>query len=127
MDIYVYRADIVTGVEPPNVTGWDVESVDGEHIGKVDEATYENGAGCLVVDTGFWIFGKKRLIPAGVVTALDPEAEKVSVKMTKDEVKSAPDYDADRHRGDESSYHDDERGYYDRFGADRSGASPSSS
>ena len=27
----------------------------------------------LVVDTGFWIFGKKRLIPAGVVTHVDPD------------------------------------------------------
>jgi hypothetical protein len=126
MDIYVYRAELVTEVDPPNVTGWDVESVDGEHIGKVDEATYESGSGCLVVDTGFWIFGKKRLIPAGVVTAFDPDAESIYVTMTKDEVKSAPDYDADRHRADESSYHDAERGYYGQFGSDRSDSAPKS-
>ena len=46
----------------PDLTGWDVEATDG-HIGKVDEATYEDASSCLVVDTGFWIFGKKRMIP----------------------------------------------------------------
>ena len=35
-----------------------------------------------------------RLIPAGVVTAVDHDAKQVHVTMTKDEIKSAPDYDA---------------------------------
>ena len=92
MDIYVFRADIVATAPPPDVTGWDVEATDG-HIGKVDEATYENRSGCLVVDTGFWIFGKQRLLPGGVVTAIDPDEKKVYVGMSKADIKSAPDYD----------------------------------
>ncbi len=116
MDVYMYRADIVAVAPPPDVTGWDVEATDG-HIGKVDEATYENRSGCLVVDTGFWIFGKRRLVPAGVVTAIDTDEQRVFVAMTKDDVKSAPDYDPDRHRADERGYHDTERSYYDRFAA----------
>lgn len=118
MDIYAYRADIVTVTPPPDVTGWDVEATDG-HIGKVDEATYENSSGCLVVDTGFWIFGKKRLLPIGVVTAMDADEQRLFVGMTKSDVKSAPDYDVERHRSDEPGYHDTERGYYERFGAER--------
>ena len=53
-------------VEPRalDLTGWDVEAQDG-HLGKIDEATYEVGRSYIVVDTGFWIFGKKRMIPAG--------------------------------------------------------------
>jgi hypothetical protein len=117
MDIYVFRADIVATAPPPDVTGWDVEATDG-HIGKVDEATYENRSGCLVVDTGFWIFGKQRLLPGGVVTAVDPDEKKVYVGMSKADIKSAPDYDPDRHHTDEPGYHDTERSYYDRYGAE---------
>ena len=46
-----------------------------------------------MVDTGFWIFGKKRVIPAGVVVGMDHEARTVIVSMSKDQVKAAPDYD----------------------------------
>ena len=75
-----------------DVTGYDVEAADGA-IGKVDEATNEADAGHLVVDTGFWIFGKLRLIPAGTVTGIDHDAKVVRVAMTKDDIKSAPDFE----------------------------------
>ena len=79
-----------------DLSGFDVEAIDG-HIGKVDAdtatATGTTGNGCLVVDTGFWIFGKKRMIPAGVVQRIDDEARKIYIGLTKDEVKNAPDYD----------------------------------
>ncbi|MDP9335740.1 MAG: hypothetical protein M3Q30_20875, partial [Actinomycetota bacterium] len=77
----------------PDVTGFDVEAIDG-HIGKVDEAPYEESSSCLIVDTGFWIFGKKRMIPAGVVQRVDRDEKKIFVNMTKDQIKTAPDYDA---------------------------------
>jgi hypothetical protein len=77
------------------VTGFDVEALDG-HIGKVDEATYDNARGALVVDTGFWIFGKKRMLPAGVIQAVDPEERKLLLSCSKDDVKSAPDFEAER-------------------------------
>ena len=48
------------------------------------------GTARLVVDTGFWIFGKKRVIPAGTVRRVDDEDRKVYVDMTKDQIKSAP-------------------------------------
>lgn len=40
-------------------------------------------------------FGKKRVIPAGAVTDVKVDDEKVYVSMTKDQIKDAPDYDAD--------------------------------
>jgi hypothetical protein len=57
-----------TVATPPNVdlTGFKVEARDGS-IGKVDEATHEAGGSFIVVDTGPWIFGKKVMIPAGVI------------------------------------------------------------
>ena len=44
--------------------GYDVEATDGS-IGKIGAATNDASSCYVVVDTGFWIFGKKRLIPAG--------------------------------------------------------------
>jgi hypothetical protein len=64
------------GQVPPELAGYGVEAADG-HIGKIDEATYEVGASYLVVDTGFWIFGKKRMIPAGVITRIDHDDRQV--------------------------------------------------
>jgi hypothetical protein len=116
MEIYTYRIGVFAlpgGANAlPDVTGFDVEATDG-HIGKVDEATAEEASSCLVVDTGFWIFGKKRMIPAGVVERVDEEQRKIYVSMTKDEIKGAPDYDADRHHLDEKGYHKEVGSYYE--------------
>src|SRR5438067_10320171 len=120
MEIYTYRIDILApttsagrgGATLPDVRGFDVEAIDG-HIGKVDEATYEESASCLVVDTGFWIFGKKRMIPARAVQRVDAENKKLYVNMTKDQIKAAPDYDEDRHRLDEKGYHKEVGDYYE--------------
>ena len=85
-----------------DLIGYDVEATDG-HIGKIDHATEETDRNSVVVDTGFWIFGKKRLIPAGVIQRVDPANKKVFVSMTKDRVKSAPDFD-DLQRNDDQYY-----------------------
>jgi hypothetical protein len=121
MEIYTFRTDVYGGgagqsARLPDLTGWDVEASDG-HIGKVDDATYETSSSWLVVDTGFWIFGKKRMIPAGVVQRIDRDDEKVYVGMTKDQIKSAPDYDPDRYRTDETGYRRDVGDYYEPYGS----------
>ena len=91
--------------------GYDVEATDGS-IGKIDAKSDEASASYVVVDTGFWIFGKKRLIPAGAVTSVDHEDEKVFVSMTKDEIKSAPDYDESTWDDTSRTTHGD---YYGRY------------
>ena len=75
-----------------DLVGYQVHARDGD-IGKVDEATYETGSSALVVDTGFWIFGKKRVIPAGMIERIDADDRTVHVRMTKEQVKSSPDFD----------------------------------
>jgi hypothetical protein len=90
--IWIWQVRRDPEIALPDLTGFDVDATDG-HIGKVDEATYENDRGALVVDTGFWIFGKKRMVPAGLITAVDPEERRIAVACTKDEVKAAPDYE----------------------------------
>ena len=91
-DMWTYRDSSWT--TSSNLVGYDVEATDGS-IGKIDEATNESSSSYVVVDTGFWIFGKKRLVPAGVINTVDHDAEKVYVTMTKEQIKSAPDYDRD--------------------------------
>lgn len=100
--------DPLIGVDP---TGFDVEATDG-HIGKVDEATNEAARGFLVVDTGFWIFGKKRMIPTSVVERVDRDERRIYLALTKDQVKQAPDYDEIRR--DEESHRADIEAHYGR-------------
>jgi hypothetical protein len=97
MSIWIWTLETVESapVLDVDLTDFEVEAVDGK-IGKVDGATYEPGSAGLVVDTGFWIFGKKRLLPAGLVEHIDPEERKVYVAATKEQVKSAPDDDEAR-------------------------------
>ena len=111
-DLWTYGDSALIGNA---LVGLDVEATDGE-IGKVDEATDEAGTSSIVVDTGTWIFGKKVLLPAGVIERVDLDEEKVYVNRTKDEIKNAPEYDESR-RADEdyraelgAYYGDDTRG-----------------
>jgi hypothetical protein len=92
-----------------DVTGYDVEALDGE-LGSVDEATLDIGASYLVIDTGPWILGKKVLIPAGLVERVDRDDEKVYVARTKEEIKSAPEFDVSRYA--EPAYRDKVGAYY---------------
>ena len=95
---------------PPNIdlTGFKVEATDGE-IGKVDESTNEVGGSFIIVDTGPWIFGKKVLIPAGLVQDIDPDSQTILVNRTKDEIKNAPEFDEQRYR--DPAYRNELGGY----------------
>jgi hypothetical protein len=109
-----YRNDLSHDVTA-DVVGYDVSASDGD-IGKIDEASTDAGRNYVVVDTGFWIFGKKRLIPAGVITRIDHDDRKVHVAMTKDEIKSAPDYDADVAGQRNDDYYESFGTYYRDYG-----------
>ena len=100
VDIWTYRSESGFGTETSDIAGYKVEATDGS-IGKVDEATYDTGSSYIVVDTGPWIFGKKVLLPAGVVDRIDRDDQKVYVNRTKDQIKDAPELG-------ETSYTDEE-------------------
>jgi hypothetical protein len=93
-DVWTYRERSSLGADlsSTDITGFGVEAIDGS-IGKVDEATFDVGSSYIVVDTGPWIFGKKVMLPAGVVQRVDEADEKVFVNRTKDEIKNAPEFD----------------------------------
>jgi hypothetical protein len=97
-----------------DVTGFKVEALDGS-IGKVDEATDEAGGSFIVVDTGPWIFGKKVMLPAGVIRDVDLDTETVFVNRTKDQIKNAPDFDEKLYR--DQDYRNKVGGYYGPGGA----------
>ena len=114
VEMWTYTIDT-----PPNIDliGFKVEALDGD-IGKVDEATNDVGSSFVVVDTGPWIFGKKVLIPAGIVRDIDPDTETIFANATKDEIKDAPEFDEQTYR--DQSYRDELSGYYNSRGELRS-------
>ena len=93
-DMWTYREQSWGNTD---LAGYDVEAVDGG-IGSIDDATTEIGSSYIVVDTGPWIFGKKVMLPAGVIQSVDPDSEKIFVNRTKDEIKNAPEFDDKRFR-----------------------------
>jgi hypothetical protein len=102
MDPWTYGDADTIGVDATrnlDLSGFSVEAMDGS-IGKVDEATYETSRSYIVVDTGPWIFGKKVLLPAGVVERVDLDSETVFVNRTKDAIKNAPEFDEMNYRED---------------------------
>jgi hypothetical protein len=92
-----------------DLADFDVEARDGS-IGTVDEATYDVDASYIVVDTGPWIFGRKVLLPAGVIEEIDLDNRRIVVNRTKDQIKDGPEYDPDK--GFDQQQHRDE---YDRY------------
>jgi len=90
MDLWSFRSDV--GHDRADLDGMKVEAVDGS-VGKVDRTLTTSQGTALVVDTGTWIFGKKVMLPAGLVTAIDVDDESIRVDRTKDEIKGAPELD----------------------------------
>jgi hypothetical protein len=104
-----YRPETGLPGEEVDLTGYSIAAIDGD-IGHVDRATNELlGESYLVVDTGPWIFGRKVLLPAGVVERIDPADKKIYVDRTKDQIKDAPEYDE---LADDAQYRDRVGGYY---------------
>ena len=106
-DLWTYRT---AGTRGADLVGFSVEATDGG-IGKVDEASDEVGRSSIVVDTGPWIFGKKVLLPAGIIDRVDLDTETVFVNRTKDEIKNAPEFDEVTGMRDDD-YHSRLGGYY---------------
>ncbi len=106
-DMWTYRDEIkrgragsAAGVDELDLSGYSVETRDGE-AGKVDQAGYEEGRSFLVVDIGPPLLGKKVLVPGALVRHVDQVAQSLELEMTKDALESAPEVDEDR-LGDET-------------------------
>jgi hypothetical protein len=110
-DMWTYRdSDAWANTD---IVGYKVEAIDGE-IGSIDQASYDVGRSWMVVDTGPWIFGKKVLLPAGVIDRVDVDDERVHVHRTKDEIENAPEFDESRFS--DADYHSEVGTYYGEGG-----------
>jgi PRC-barrel domain protein len=105
--MWTYREDTWITTD---LNGFNVEALDGE-IGAVDEKTNDVGSSYIVVDTGPWIFGKKVLLPAGVIDRIDLDNRRVFVNRTKDEIQNAPEWDESRYT--DTTYRNEVGTYYE--------------
>lgn len=112
MELWNYRPDVYDRGQALDLVGYHVQATDGR-IGSVDEATYEVGESYVIVDTGPWIFGKKVLLPARMITNIDPQERNVFVARTKAEIKAAPEFDEGTFK--EPEYRERLGDYYSRF------------
>ncbi len=94
-DLYPnYKEDIFGGEDIKNFSVYDHTN---DKIGSVyDIIVDESGKfRYLVIDTGFWIFGKKVLLPVGRAS-IDYAQERIYAKdLTKEQVENLPQYDDD--------------------------------
>lgn len=94
-DLYPnYREDIFGGEDIKSFSVYDQAN---DKIGSVyDIIVDETGKfRYLVIDTGFWVFGKKVLLPVGRAN-IDYAQERIYAKdLTKEQVESLPEYDDD--------------------------------
>lgn len=94
-DLYPnYKEDIFGG---DDIKSFSVYDQTNDKIGSVyDIILDETGRfRYLVIDTGFWIFGKKVLLPVGKAS-IDYSQSRIYAKgLTKDQAESLPEYDDD--------------------------------
>jgi uncharacterized protein (TIGR02271 family) len=86
-----YKQDIFGG---DDIKGYEAYSERDEKIGSVYDALVDDEGRFryFVIDTGFWVFGKKVLVPMGSVR-MDYDRHRVYLPaMTKDEVERMPEY-----------------------------------
>ena len=90
-----YKQDIFGG---DDIKGYDVYSQSEEKVGSVYDALVDDSGRFryFVIDTGFWVFGKKVMVPMGRIR-IDYDRHRVYVtSMTKEEVERMPEYDENR-------------------------------
>jgi len=87
-----YRQEIFGG---DDIKGYDVYATEGnEKIGSVYDALIDESGSFryFVIDSGFWVFGKKVLVPMGQVQ-IDYDQHRIYITgMTKHEVENMPEY-----------------------------------
>jgi hypothetical protein len=103
--MWEYRAGVGIVSLKRDFTGYNVEGSDGSSIGKIHKSSWDAAGAYLVVETGSRIFGKKRVIPAGLVERVDVESERVFVELSKADMKAAPEFDGDHCRPPDAAEH----------------------
>lgn len=90
MEIWTYRDSSLRGLD---LGGFEVETLDGV-VGRIERVATEPTGAYLVVDAGAVApRGARVLLPAGMVDTVDLDAERVFVRLTRAQIRSAPAYD----------------------------------
>jgi len=79
-----------------DLKGYRLHASDGE-IGKLREVYFDDhrwAVRYLVVDTGSWLLERQVLIAAGALTGVDGGEKRLTVSLTREEVKHSPPLDA---------------------------------
>ncbi len=90
-----YKDDIFDGNDINSYAVY--EDVNDEKVGSVDDILVDETGRLryFVIDTGFWIFGKKVLLPVGR-TQIDYNRDRIyAVGFTKEQAENLPRYDSD--------------------------------
>ena len=86
-----YKQEIFGG---DDIKGYEAYSATDEKVGGIHDALVDETGRFryLVIDTGFWVFGKKVLVPIGRVR-MDYDRRRVYITgLTKDQVERLPEY-----------------------------------
>ncbi|MFH7026499.1 MAG: DUF2382 domain-containing protein [Heteroscytonema crispum UTEX LB 1556] len=79
-----------------DIKNYDVYAQDNEKVGTISDILMDEQTGKLryfVVDTGFWIFGKKVLLPIGRADIHYTDKRVDARGLTKEQVENLPNYD----------------------------------
>ncbi len=109
VDVWQYRESMGFSARGVDLSGFRVVGKDGE-IGTVDRASNDVRVNYVVVDTGDWSPGRQVMLPAYAVAHIDPSSRTVQVDLTRDDVRSAPDFVPEQRRS--ASFQDALSGYY---------------
>jgi hypothetical protein len=105
--LWSYRDEALARID---LEGFELEANDGL-LGKVTQTTGGRDGGYLLVDTSLWRpMGQQLLVPAGLVESVDLDERRVRVKARREQIMSAPAFDAskvldERSRGVVSEYY----------------------
>ena len=94
-DLYPnYKEDIFGGDDIKNFSVYDRTN---DKIGSVHDIIVDESGRFryLVIDTGFWIFGKKVLLPVGKASIDYSQSRIYAKELTKDQAENLPEYDDD--------------------------------
>ena len=89
-EVWTYRDTSLRGLD---LTGFEVEALDGM-LGKVERTVTEPTGGYVVVDAGTLApLGGRVLLPGGAIDTVDLDSERLFVRLTREQIGSAPAYD----------------------------------
>ncbi len=90
-----YREEIFDGYD---IKTFDVYALGDEKVGSVKNMLVDETDGrfrYFIIDTGFWVFGKKVLLPVGLARIDYDDKRVYAERLTKEQVENLPEFSED--------------------------------